>query len=133
MGLVAPTDCWVAGFELESSSPFNSRLSKGGSLLSHDRHYAFHVTSACNLIFFELGEDGVKFVWATGTLALDCVLSLSFEGVLGLFDKNDFLLWSTPRQCSQPCLLSSSLVIQRDGNVVLYSNAKATWDTGTNK
>ncbi|EFJ32057.1 hypothetical protein SELMODRAFT_408479 [Selaginella moellendorffii] len=47
----------------KSSSPLNSKLSKGGLLLSHDKHYAFYVTGACNLVCFELGASPSPCSW----------------------------------------------------------------------
>lgn len=132
-GSFYPADGGHKGSELEmTSSEPRLALGPGEFLLSEDGRFKFVMQGDGNLVLYKYGMA----IWATNTAGFNgfqlyTSMSLGLE-LLHPTTMRQFTLWlPNYHEMYRGQVNRSRLVLQNDGNVVLYRHGQAIWDTGT--
>ncbi|KAH0461646.1 hypothetical protein IEQ34_009221 [Dendrobium chrysotoxum] len=91
--------------------------------------YSFHMQYDCNLVLYEFNTP----IWRSGTdgMGSRCILQMQFDGNLVVYkDLGATAVWSS--NSLQPYRDYYFLILQRDGNVVIYRPGNTPiWSTKT--
>lgn len=101
-------------------------LQQGQMLVSGDGRFRFILQYDGNLVLY-YHPTGTP-IWATDTINPDInLLRMLSGGNLVLYDSNNTAWWLTYTY-GYP---GAYVIVQNDGNVVMYHNGTPIWDTGT--
>ncbi|KAI5057558.1 hypothetical protein GOP47_0027573 [Adiantum capillus-veneris] len=111
-------------------------------IYSPNEQYYLIMQNDCNLVLYHAMPDSVdKPIWACPDFTCFahgayCFARINLDGTFAVYNGNGQPLWWTPTQCTSGlgCWSRTYLVIQDDGNLVLYlqETGKAIWASGTN-
>jgi hypothetical protein len=96
-------------------------MDRGQWLRSGDGRYTLHMQTDGNLVLY---NSGGAAIWATGRIGRH--LKLHGDGCLAEVDYSGNWVWQTG--CNQG---GDRLVVQSDGNLVLYAGSRAVWASST--
>ena len=100
-------------------------LAAGQQIISPDGHYRLTMASNGDLVEYITGG---RAFWSTGTSGHPGARALmQVNGNLVIYDASSSAVWSSNSPVTSGC---PRLVIQQDGNVVIYTT-KATWSSGS--
>ncbi|EFJ36973.1 hypothetical protein SELMODRAFT_403828 [Selaginella moellendorffii] len=122
----------VSKTNLVSNTPFKFLRD---SLISTSLRYKLEMRGGCHVALYD--RDLRDDIWASGTYGLGygCFLELEPSPNLAIYDEGGKLVRYLYESGCDNCDRSSALVVQDDGNVVLYltDTGEAIWATGTNR
>jgi hypothetical protein len=123
---------WVSTWKSEKRSEIkdieNNALSKGQSLHSKNGKYRLTLQDDGNLVLY---TDQNKAIWNSGTYGKNSKYLATDNSKLTLYDMANNKIWQSSAGYL-PSIYSANLVLQDDGNLVLYnSNGTYAWDTKT--
>lgn len=99
----------------------NQLMDRGQWLRSGDGRYTLHMQTDGNLVLYNSGGSAI---WTTNRYGRH--VKLHDDGCLAEVDYGGNWLWQTG--CNQG---GDRLVVQSDGNLVLYAGSRAVWASGT--
>jgi hypothetical protein len=119
---VTPTTVYTCTAQSPSSLVNGSYMQAGGCLLSPDQRYELIMQPDGNLVLYY--QTSANPLWASQTSGNADYMTLQTTG--NLIVNGSSLFWQ-----SGSAAPNTSLVLQNDGNLVIYSVTGAVWSTGT--
>jgi YD repeat-containing protein len=104
----------------------NTTLFQNQSITSADGRFVLALQYDGNLVLYQV--QGFQPLWWSGTYGSQAAILLNIgNGNVAIFDPQFNILWQTNTN-GYP---NANLVLQNDGNLVLYSGSTAIWNSGT--
>ncbi|MCO5587155.1 hypothetical protein L7F22_041102 [Adiantum nelumboides] len=110
-------------------------------IYSPSEEYYLIMQDDCNLVLYHaMPGGGNKPIWACPNFACfnhgrHCYARINLDGTFAVYNSNGKPLWWSPTQCTSGlgCWSRTYLVVQDDGNLVLYlqETGEAIWASGT--
>ncbi|KAI5081547.1 hypothetical protein GOP47_0001290 [Adiantum capillus-veneris] len=110
-------------------------------IYSPNEQYYLVMQDDCNLVLYHAMSGGTnKPIWACPDSKCfrhgsHCYARINLDGTFAVYNSNGKPLWWTPTQCTSGpgCWSRTYLVVQDDGNLVLYlqETGEAIWASGT--
>ncbi|KAI5056655.1 hypothetical protein GOP47_0028473 [Adiantum capillus-veneris] len=133
---------FTSNYDLNVLTSPNSGYEFPDLIYSPSEEYFLRMQDDCNLVLYHMLEDigRNKPIWACPNdscfnKGTQCYARINLDGTFAVYSGSGEPLWWTPTQCSSGsgCWSKTYLIVQDDGNLVLYlqETGQAIWASNT--